>query len=115
MTKKELEKCKAKEIDDKANESPRIIGFGFGKIAPNPDSILQPYQIRFVKEYRELKDRYCKLHNMLIKYEAGTLGFRPTCSLELLTRQAKVMGEYIKVLEIRAEIEKVDLNTPIIL
>lgn len=67
------------------------------------------YKDRFVEEYKNLKDKYDKLHKMLIKYEAGTLEFEPDCSLELLSRQAKCMGEYLKVLEIRAEIEKIEL------
>ena len=39
-----------------------------------------------------------------------TLNFEPKCSLELLTEQAKHMGLYLKCLEIRAEIEGVDLT-----
>ena len=65
---------------------------------------------RFVHEYKELEERYNKLHKMLIKYEAGTLDFTPNCSLELLKEQKKYMGEYLRVLEIRAEIEDIDLE-----
>lgn len=65
---------------------------------------------RFVQEYKELKERYSKLHKMLIKYEAGTLDFTPNCSLELLKEQKMYMGEYLRVLEIRAEIEDIDLE-----
>ena len=65
---------------------------------------------RFVKEYKELKERYNKLHKMLIKYEAGTLDFTPNCSLELLKEQKKYMGEYLRILEIRSEIEDIDLE-----
>ena len=68
------------------------------------------YKERFVQEYKELKERYNKLHRMLIKYEAGTLDFTPNCSLELLKEQGMYMGEYLRVLEIRAEIERVDLE-----
>lgn len=65
---------------------------------------------RFVQEYKELKERYNKLHRMTIKYEAGTLDFTPNCSLELLKEQKRYMGEYLRVLEIRSEIENIDLE-----
>lgn len=65
---------------------------------------------RVVQEYKELKERYNKLHKMLIKYEAGTLDFTPNCSLELLKEQKMYMGEYLRILEIRSEIEDIDLE-----
>ena len=65
---------------------------------------------RVVQEYKELEERYNKLHKMIIKYEAGTLDFTPNCPLELLKEQKKYMGEYLRVLEIRAEIEDIDLE-----
>ena len=67
------------------------------------------YVSRMIAEYHELKDKYTKLHRMLIKHEAGTLDFEPTCPIELLEHQANVMGEYLHTLEVRAEIEKVEL------
>ena len=67
------------------------------------------YKERFKIEYAELKERYDKLHKMLVKYEAGTLDFEPTCSIDLLKEQASYMGNYLRVLEIRAEIEKIEL------
>lgn len=70
----------------------------------------EDFKERFVAEYYQTKVRYEKLHKMLIKYEAGTLNFEPKCSLELLTEQAKHMGLYLKCLEIRAEIEGIDLT-----
>lgn len=65
---------------------------------------------RFKAEYKQLKDRYDKLHSMCIKYEAGTLDFEPNCPLALLKEQEAVMGNYLKILEVRGEIEKVDLK-----
>ena len=65
---------------------------------------------RVVQEYKELKERYNKLHKTLIKYEAGTLDFTPNCSLELLKEQKRYMGEYLRILEIRSEIEDIDLE-----
>lgn len=67
------------------------------------------WQTRFKSEYSELKERYNKLHKMLVRHDAGTLNFEPTCPIELLRRQKAVMGEYLNILEIRAEIEKVTL------
>lgn len=67
------------------------------------------YKERFVAEYWQTKIRYDALHRMLIKHEAGTLTFTPTCSIDLLKEQKGYMGNYLRVLEIRAEIEKIDL------
>lgn len=67
------------------------------------------YKERFKAEYFQLKDRYEKLHKMVVKQEAGTLDFEPGCSLELLKEQKSYMGRYLYTLEVRAEIENVDL------
>ena len=67
------------------------------------------YKGRMVKEYWDLKVKYRKLHDMCIKYQAGTLDFEPTCSLELLKAQKAAMGKYLECLEIRAQVEKLDL------
>ena len=74
-----------------------------------PKQEVPTWQQRFQKEYAELRERYLKLHSMLVKYEAGTLDFKPNCSIELLKKQAKAMGEYLFVLEVRAEIEKISV------
>lgn len=67
------------------------------------------YKERFKAEYHQTKIRYEKLHKMVVKYEAGTLNFTPKCSLELLKEQKKYMGCYIYCLEVRAEIEGIEL------
>ena len=67
------------------------------------------WQERMQAEYHDLKTRYEKLHRMVTKYEAGTLDFTPNCSLELLRQQKRHMGEYLHDLEIRAEVEGVEL------
>lgn len=67
------------------------------------------WQERMRFEYDELKTRYEKLHRMITKYEAGTLDFTPNCSIDLLRQQKRHMGEYLHDLEIRAEIEGVEL------
>lgn len=68
------------------------------------------YKERFKAECYQTKIRYDKLHKMIVKYEAGTLNFEPSCSLQLLKKQASFMGQYLYILEIRAEIEKVNLQ-----
>ena len=67
------------------------------------------YKERMRNEYWQLKERYNKLHRMCIQYEAGTLDFTPTCSLDLLKDQKGAMGNYLRYLEVRAEIEGVKL------
>lgn len=64
---------------------------------------------RVQAEYKQLKERYDKLHNMIVKYEAGTLEFTPNCPIDLLKDQAAAMGKYLYVLEVRAQIEGIDL------
>ena len=70
----------------------------------------EDYKDRFKAEYLQAKIRYDKLDAMTVKYEAGTLNFTPSCSLELLKEQKKYMGNYIRTLKIRAEIENIDLS-----
>lgn len=67
------------------------------------------YKERFRAEYHQTKNRYDKLHAMVVKYDAGTLDFKPTCSIELLKQQKSAMGQYLYCLEVRAQIEHVDL------
>lgn len=67
------------------------------------------YKERFKAEYYQAKIRYDKLDAMTVKYEAGTLTFTPNCSLELLKEQKKYLGNYIRTLKIRAEIEGIEL------
>ena len=68
------------------------------------------YKERFKAEYWQVKIRYDKLHAMLVRYDAGTLDFEPSCPISLLRNQARIMGEYLYTLEVRAEIEKVLLQ-----
>lgn len=74
------------------------------------EDIKMDYKERMRNEYIELKDKYDKLHRMLVKYDAGKLNFTPTCPIELLREQAATMGKYLYILETRAEIEQVDLE-----
>lgn len=69
----------------------------------------EDYKERFKAEYYQTKTRYDKLHKMIVKYEAETLDFNPTCDIELLRKQKCHMGNYLYCLEIRAEIENIEL------
>lgn len=71
----------------------------------------EDFKERFRAEYFQVKIRYDKLDDMTVKYEAGTLPFTPNCSLELLLEQKEYMGEYLRCLKIRAEIEGINLNS----
>lgn len=69
----------------------------------------EDYKERFKAEYYQTKTRYEKLHNMIVKYEAKTIGFDPLCSIDLFKKQASNMGQYLYCLEVRAEIEGIEL------
>lgn len=71
---------------------------------------MEEYKQRMVKEYTELKERYTKLHKMLVKHDAGKLEFTLNCPVGLLREQAEVMGRYLYILETRAAIEGVELD-----
>ncbi len=68
------------------------------------------YKERFQAEYLQTKIRYKRLHRLIIKMEAGTCDFTPSCSLEIHKEQARYMGMYLHTLEVRAEIENIDLS-----
>ena len=68
------------------------------------------YKERFQAEYLQTKIRYDKLHKMVIRYEANTLNFKPSCSIDLLKEQKKHMENYLYCLEVRAEIEGISLE-----
>lgn len=68
------------------------------------------YKERFKAEYHQTKIRHDKLRAMLIKAEAGKLGFEPTCPLNVLAAQMATMSKYLYCLEVRAQIEGIDLE-----
>ena len=72
--------------------------------------ISEDYKARFVAEYWQTKMRYNKLHNTIVSYTAGTLKFKPNCPLELLEEQAANMGKYLFNLEVRAQLEGINLG-----
>lgn len=67
------------------------------------------YKQRFRAEYYQTLNRQQKLFKMCVKYRAGTLDFVPHCSCELLMEQLRIMGQYLMMLEVRAEVEGIAL------
>ena len=80
-----------------------------------PEMISEDYKDRFKAEYKQTKIRYEKLKAFCNRIEAAELtgeeAPKHDCPLGLLREQQSLMGRYLHVLEVRAIIEKVDLNT----
>lgn len=72
---------------------------------------MEDWKSRFIDEYNQLVNNIEKLHKMIVKYEAGTIEFKPNCSLELLKEQESTMRKYLYILEIRGQIEKIDFES----
>lgn len=74
----------------------------------------QDYRERFFGEYWQTKIRYEKLKAFNNKIEAAIITEteepKHDCPLALLKQQQHAMGEYLHILEIRAEIENINLN-----
>lgn len=68
------------------------------------------YVERFKAEYWQTKIRYQKLLHMCVKYMAGTIKPIPKCSLQMLEDQKSYMGKYLCCLEVRAELEGINLH-----
>ena len=78
------------------------------------------YKKRFIAEYWQTKIRYEKLKAFNNKIEAAMIlksdSIIPVeepkhyCPLHLLQEQQAAMGKYLKMLELRAVIEKIELN-----
>lgn len=73
------------------------------------NAVPETWQRRMQREYHETKERYDKLNRLLVKHAAGTLDFTLKCPIELLKAQCEHMSDYLYTLEIRAEIEGVNL------
>ena len=71
---------------------------------------MEPWKLRFINEYNELKVKTEKLGNMLSAYLANELNFTPKCDYNLLHEQYVYMKNYLDVLERRAMIEDIDLK-----
>lgn len=83
------------------------------KLSDTVDMMNSPdYKQRFMAEYFQLKIRMAGLKNMLIKYNEGTLPFKPVCSFCVLEEQLQAMQKYADYLELRGEIENINLCIP---
>lgn len=71
---------------------------------------MEDYKQRMIEEYQQTRERFRRLHKLIVKFDAGTLDFTPTCGIGLLRDQEDCMRDYLRILEIRAEMEKVDLD-----
>ena len=76
------------------------------------------YKKRFIAEYWQTKIRYEKLKHLVYTIELKDYysyksddDIKYNCSPNLLNQQLDDMANYLKVLEMRAVVEKIDLNT----
>lgn len=67
------------------------------------------YQERLKAEYYQLQIRYEGLINMILTVRKGTNKFPVTAPLELYEAQANTMASYLKILELRAINDKIEL------
>lgn len=64
---------------------------------------------RFKGEYYQLVIRMKGLSNIMHKMKEGTLDFEPKCSYELFEKQLISMQHYKHALELRANVEGIEL------
>ena len=69
------------------------------------------YKERFCAEYAQISNRLTGLQNMISKWDDGSLEFTPTCPRATYDFQIKAMREYRDILEVRAAIEGIDLES----
>ena len=60
---------------------------------------MEDYKMRVIEEYKELKGKYTKLHKLIVKYDANTLGFELNCPIYLLRKQKAALfhGRFMTV------------------
>lgn len=74
------------------------------------DLMMSPdYKDRFKAEYYQLRIRYEKLYNMLLKWDKDELDFIPTCPRSVYELQTEYMFNYLAILEARAQMEGIVL------
>ena len=67
------------------------------------------HEAEFQEKYYRLRQDVKELHEMMTKYEAGTLEHTLPCSPSLLKRQLAAMEKHLYCLEVRAHVEKIRL------
>lgn len=92
-----------KYADGYTSWSPAQI-FEESHVAMGHTDALPAWQERIVAEYVQLNDRYTKLQAFLF---AAPVGFDEV-ALDLLQEQAKIMSQYLDVLDIRLRLHGVD-------
>lgn len=75
---------------------------------------MEDWKERLQAEYAQLKERYEKLHRANIKIEVGRMMQDTTARDEyhrgeLMGQQEEVMRKYLHILELRAELENIEL------
>lgn len=74
----------------------------------------EDYRERFKAEFQQTQTRYLKLRRFCDRIEAAEMTGREApkhdCPLTLLREQQRSMGAYLHTLEMRAEIEGIDLE-----
>lgn len=68
------------------------------------------YKDRFLAEYYQLDTRIQKLKKMLKDWDDGVLKFDPTCPRSTYDLQIEYMTKYRSILEMRANMEGIDLT-----
>lgn len=69
------------------------------------------YGERFIAEYNQLKIRFTGLMNMCEKWDRNELTFEPTCPRNTYELQLRAMRDYMTILEMRAVMEGIELDT----
>ena len=69
------------------------------------------YKDRFKAEYNQNAIRYRKLKKMVEDWDNGLLTFTPTCPRSTFIMQLQAMGEYLAVLEARAKMENIEIES----
>ena len=69
------------------------------------------YKERFKAEYYQIKIRIVGLQNMLSKWDSEQLEFMPTCPRSTYDLQLKAMKDYKAILEARAVMENIEIDT----
>lgn len=72
------------------------------------------FKERFRAEYFQTRIRCTKLGEMIAKYEAGTLPFKPKCDIEVYKKQKSVMLDYLSWLAFRSAAEDISLEQDVI-
>ena len=71
------------------------------------------YKERFKAEYDQLKIRFIGLLNMCGKWDRNELTFELTCPRSTYELQLKAMRDYLAILEMRAVMEGIYLDTSV--